>query len=946
MQALLPDEEEDEEEVIAAEGLAGPGQGLPHLEAIQEAFGDHDVSGVDAHIGGPAAEASEELGAEGFAKGSSVGFAGQPTLRLAAHEAAHAEVGDGGSAMADGGLGGDGAQEQHADAVADAVVSGQSAAPLLDGAAAGGGGASPGGGPVHLWEQPGPWDRMAEAKGLLKQLKRGQYNEYDGSLLNNHLRWLSMDSSKRGQRLFRKLKRAARRTNFYLKNVSAFINAKQVLDAHKSGTDAGTIDRASINKIHLDARKATLEAAHAGDPRLEKLDKATEHLAKFYIPVEGWGKDIDKHDSYLRQLTTFLDAQVPLDANQLLEVRTQVPIWRQGVVEPFLDDPLVNNSKIFKKFSKGLTDFVALEARLKAMEAQGLDATGRDVTKSGWRARKEEVPAYREVDPATTQRDFKLAQADAEKVLADPEAWPGDIKTVLLRLKSIQPKVQPQKTAEEVIPPLITRLEAKFAGTGDPEFLKENRGVSVDFDLDKPINMARLETVLRMIADEPGELGKIRFKLTIRGEWGNWLAKVYAQGWAQFEVFYGVSDAMACFMGFDVSAAVGAGISLAGGLVEAGVEVGKGFGMKARFHNPSHAAQWLYNQFADVNDRCYEESKGHVTLFNLSGSRALTPSPTVVAENRSFAGASVKVDAGVAGVSASTQKEFIDSRYEKDGNVVHGKSTRRTTTYSGFIKVGGLLVTLAYNKTNTVTEREINTANEDDEVSNAFSLEFDVSKELQRTLGKDLDPKDARDKVFKILSSGLDKFKKVLPGGKLSAKVMDKLVVGVAEKVFDASNHARKFNMGLALEIDLEWASVKEKGHYRHMYMRAGVTPKLKASIELDAPMIDIKGEMEASKREVIYESIGAKTYDYVFNRYMFAWDKKQWETFVLQHRPQIEELIKNMGVRRGANAYDSAFAKRLKAAGYPGGSFTQHVAALEAHWETQRSTVMRKGDS
>jgi len=278
--------------------------------------------------------------------------------------------------------------------------------------------------------------------------------------------------------------------------------------------------------------------------------------------------------------------------------------------------------------------------------------------------------------------------------------------------------------------------------------------------------------------------------------------------------------------------------------------------------------------------------------------------------------------------------------------VVHGKATRDTTTYSGFIKVGGLLITLAYNKTRTVTEREMNTANEDDEVSNAFSLEFDVSRELQETLGKDLDSEEARDKVFRILSTGLDKFSSVLPGGKLSKKIIDELVVGVAEKVFDASEHARKLNMGLALEVDLEWSSVMEKGAYRHQYMRAGVTPKLKASMELDAPVIQVTAEMEASKREVVYESIGATTADYVFNRYLFAWDRKQWETFYLQHRPEIEELIKNMGVRRRASAYEPEFAERLKAAGYPGGSFTQHVAALEAFWETKRGSVMRTGDS
>lgn len=80
-------------------GLEGSGGTLPHLHTIQRLFGRHDVSGVSAHVGGPAEQACQNIGALQLKGG--VGTAGD-------------------------------AYERHADAVADRVVAGQSAESMLD----------------------------------------------------------------------------------------------------------------------------------------------------------------------------------------------------------------------------------------------------------------------------------------------------------------------------------------------------------------------------------------------------------------------------------------------------------------------------------------------------------------------------------------------------------------------------------------------------------------------------------------------------------------------------------------------------------------------------------------------------------------------------------------------------------------------------------------------
>ncbi len=123
---------------VAAHGIAGPAELLPHSAAIQAAFGHHDVNGIRAHVGGAAAEAGESLGARAYATGHDVAFASAPDLHTAAHEAAHVVQQRAGVHLKGGvGEAGD-PYERHADEVADRVVRGESAEDLLDGTAGGG----------------------------------------------------------------------------------------------------------------------------------------------------------------------------------------------------------------------------------------------------------------------------------------------------------------------------------------------------------------------------------------------------------------------------------------------------------------------------------------------------------------------------------------------------------------------------------------------------------------------------------------------------------------------------------------------------------------------------------------------------------------------------------------------------------------------------------------
>ena len=115
----------------AAGGVRHARGTLPHLATVQRLFGRHDVSDVKTMVGGEADAATKTLQARAYAMGDAVAFHRDATdLHTVAHEAAHVVQQRAGVVAA--GIGAPNSPwEAHADAVADAVVRGASAEPLL-----------------------------------------------------------------------------------------------------------------------------------------------------------------------------------------------------------------------------------------------------------------------------------------------------------------------------------------------------------------------------------------------------------------------------------------------------------------------------------------------------------------------------------------------------------------------------------------------------------------------------------------------------------------------------------------------------------------------------------------------------------------------------------------------------------------------------------------------
>jgi hypothetical protein len=186
--ARVAEESAGQVQAAADRGTSGASGALPHLDAIQKSFGKHDVSKVKAHTDGAAAEGAAAMGAEAFASGEHIAFAGAPSLRTAAHEAAHVVQQRGGVQLKCGvGAVGD-AYEQHADEVAERVVRGESAEALLDEHA---GGARSSGDKVQqqavqrLVKDNFPWNGIiinTESAALRSSPHKDAANPHDGTV--------------------------------------------------------------------------------------------------------------------------------------------------------------------------------------------------------------------------------------------------------------------------------------------------------------------------------------------------------------------------------------------------------------------------------------------------------------------------------------------------------------------------------------------------------------------------------------------------------------------------------------------------------------------------------------------------------------------------------------------------------------------------------------------
>lgn len=117
---------------MAQRGFQDTSSPLPHLDTLQRAFGHHSLENVKSFAGDAASYSNESLGAAAYCAGDRIAFDRPPDLHTVAHEAAHVIQQRSDLTLSEGVGHRDDRHERRANEVADAVVQGKSAEPLLN----------------------------------------------------------------------------------------------------------------------------------------------------------------------------------------------------------------------------------------------------------------------------------------------------------------------------------------------------------------------------------------------------------------------------------------------------------------------------------------------------------------------------------------------------------------------------------------------------------------------------------------------------------------------------------------------------------------------------------------------------------------------------------------------------------------------------------------------
>lgn len=778
---------------------------------------------------------------------------------------------------------------------------------------------------------------LDEYRQLLQDIRGSRYVSPYGAAMKFEALMERQDPPARA--LLTQLRQAAADTRLFW-NDSAIKRLQALTAAHREGTDQ--VDPTHRGFMNLEPQRY----AHVTeDPGLIALSADIDALTDFYIVANIYGADLPRFAGYIQQMMAFLDAGQPVDHQQYWDTQFWLPdIFRQ-VIQPYLANPLLQNSAALARFLAVQNDFTALEARMTALGGDNpYEHTTRGLTKAELMAEDAAAPTYTPTGSDREQREqFEETLRRADQIInGEVEAWPGDIHGIIQRLQMMRDHGPYSFSARDVDERLAT-LRRLFDESEDPEAVRalndsSTERMTVDIDPEQPMSVHVLSGILRTLANEPGEKGAFEFALS--GQISSGFA--YARGWAELEFFFTVTDAMTCVLGFDAAAAIGAGINLAG-LVQAGVEIGGGYSMKARFANPDEVATWIIGQMAAINQGVGRQ------IFPVGQPQGELPTPVVLDEVRGFGAAEGSVDVGVASAAVRGQAQAANTTYTQDGQQITAG-----TTYENSLTVGATVsltpnVTASGSYTFTAQNvvRDMNTTNEGEYHNHAIDIGIGLSGLLSQPDGgvrESLPPEAIQDGVLDFFAAIERQIPSGLLGGVPLARLHGTFDVVVA-KLYESIELGRRARAGLDVSVRFEWNNVKEGGEYRNQYFRVAVTPRLTYGRQNIGEERETGASISASKSEVVFESVGSDTYSHVMQRYLFAWDHTQWHEFVDAQREPITDLIRNMATE-GRPPYDADFAAMLtQRTNYPDGDLTTWLPALEAFFETKRSGVIRRPD-
>ncbi len=452
-------------------------------------------------------------------------------------------------------------------------------------------------------------------------------------------------------------------------------------------------------------------------------------------------------------------------------------------------------------------------------------------------------------------------------------------------------------------------------------------------DLSKVISVGNVATVLRSLANEPGESGELSFKIDAVGKAGSGVVNARLRGWAELTMGYSMNDQNFNVLSVDMDGALEAGIDIAG-FIHAGVEVGAGRDFLNNWYKSSNdAAAWIVHQLAGLNNM----AKGK--LFHIEDVEEV-PEPGYEVEDRKvFAGAEAGMDVGAVKMGGKVEATKLHRNYikEEEGKKVEVPSTEtHKETFLDFeVDVHGISLGAHYHRdwSNTVggpfyystgvfDERTLTVSVGKDELFTIANKTHEVDKIPTEGV------QDLVLKVFAGMEKAVGKFKWARM---LNSKLFDKIV----KEMYKAEEHGFKATGGTTYNLIFDWNAYGEAdGTENLMYFRVKVEPERSVKADGKTAAGGVEAEVSSSKSEVVYERIGAETISYVQRQFVYATKDRPWSKFKADHWDQLKKLVQNCatpGFRYYYPEVEAAF-KSGKGHNYKAG-----MAALEKVWTRQK---------
>ena len=460
---------------------------------------------------------------------------------------------------------------------------------------------------------------------------------------------------------------------------------------------------------------------------------------------------------------------------------------------------------------------------------------------------------------------------------------------------------------------------AAEAGSPPPEAPPEAKSDAL-IDLSGLITVGGLATALDIIANEPGERGRLAFEIKLEGKVPAGPVAAMGGAWAELQVMYYVNDQNFHVMEIDVAGAVRAGIDLAG-FVKVGAEVGyeRDF-MNSWFAGSGDAGQWLYDQLIALDDfaggelirfgddpapeKHDDHGGGGKPQFELHDSAVF---------GGVFAEAELGDFEGDASYTAMKKKRTYHDR-EHHEFVSH--EDHRMLDAGLEVKFGRHAFGARYNRDwSSTTGSPIY-------YTNGVFLEHDltvtagIAELFPRSFGKrvgGLPTKPVQDLVLNTFAA----LEKVAGPFKFAGSLNQKLFDQVVEELYHVKKAGRA-GVNILCDVIFNWNTYGEStGEKRLMYFRVKVQPRVEIEAELGTPVGGVEGGVSRSKSEVVYEHIGSETVSYIQRQFLFETEDRPWKDFVATNQEQIDALVANCAT--------------------PG--FLYHVAAVEAAYGEARDT-------